>query len=208
LVSRSCSFSRSSLGRRVLDAAAKAKADDMFKNQYFEHVSPSGIDPGRLAKSFGYDYIVEGENLILGNFAGENEAVGDWMASPGHRANILNNRFSEIGVAFVKGDYKGETVWIGVQEFGLPLSACSQPDANLKNKIDINKGQLDQLSLQIDNKRQQIENTSPKSPQYNVLVDEYNQLVAQYNVMNQETKNLIVQYNNQVNVFNQCVAGK
>src|SRR3989344_3216924 len=110
-----------------------------------------------------------GENLILGNFLSEKEAVQHWMDSPGHRANILNNRFTEIGVAFIKGQYQGDTVWIGVQE---------------------------------------IENTNSKSSRYNVLVDEYNALVASYNPLNQETKNLIFQYNSQVNNFNQCVAGK
>ena len=96
-----------------LDAAAKAKADDMFKKQYFEHISPSGVGPGQLVKSVGYDYLVVGENLILGNFASEQEMVQLWMNSPGHRANILNKRFSQIGVAVVKGTYKGQTAWIG-----------------------------------------------------------------------------------------------
>ncbi len=190
-----------------LDAAAKAKAQDMFNKQYFEHVSPSGIDPGMLVKSYGYDYVVSGENLILGNFSSEKEVVQDWMNSPGHRANILNKRFVDIGVAIIKGTYKGETVWIGVQEFGLPLSSCRQPSISLKNQIEANKNQLDQLSAQIDAKRQEINNTNPRSAEYNELVDEYNNLVAQYNSLNQETKNLILQYNNQVNIFNQCVAG-
>ncbi len=189
-----------------LDAAAKAKADDMFKNQYFEHISPSGVDPGELVKTFGYDYIVTGENLILGNFKDETEIVQDWMNSPGHRANILNNRYSEIGVAITKGTYKGETVWIGVQEFGLPLSSCSQPDSGLKNQIDINRSRLDSLALRIDQKKDEINNTNQRSAQYNGLVDVYNALVKEYNDLNGETKNLIVQYNNQVNNFNQCVA--
>ena len=107
-----------------LDATAAAKANDMFINQYFEHVSPSGIGPGDLAQKNGYSYIVEGENLILGNFSSEKEVVQDWMNSPGHRANILNVRYTDIGVSIIKGTYKGQTVWIGVQEFGLPSSVC------------------------------------------------------------------------------------
>lgn len=190
-----------------LNAAALAKANDMFLNQYFGHVSPSGVGPGELVKSYGYDYIVTGENLILGNFKDEKEVVQLWMDSPGHRANILNSRFGEIGVAIIKGTYEGQTVWIGVQEFGLPLSVCGQPDQTLANLIDSNKNQLDQLSLTIEAKRAEIDSTDPRSPRYNQLVDEYNQLVAQYNLLVQETKNLILQYNNQVNIFNRCVAG-
>ncbi len=191
-----------------LEAAAKAKAEDMFAKGYFEHISPSGVGPGELAKIYGYDYIVTGENLILGNFKNEQEVVQLWMDSPGHRANILNNRYTEIGVAIIKGNYKGETVWIGVQEFGLPLSACSQADIDLKNQIDFSKNKLEQLSDQIDVKKEDIDNTNKKSSNYNILVDEYNQLVNEYNSLNQETKNLIVQYNNQINIFNQCVVGK
>ncbi len=190
-----------------LDAAALAKANDIFKNQYFEHVSPSGVDPGTLVKSYGYDYIVSGENLILGNFLSEKEVVQDWMNSPGHRANILNNRFVDIGVAIIKGTYKGQTAWVGVQEFGLPLSACQSPNASLKAEIDNNKVQLDNLAAQIDAKKAEIDNTNPRSKEYNTLVDEYNNLVNQYNQLAQETKNIITQYNNQINAFNQCVAG-
>lgn len=190
-----------------LNAAAKAKAEDMFLKQYFEHISPSGVDPGTLVKNFGYDYIVAGENLILGNFASEQEVVQNWMNSPGHRANILNNRVIEIGVAIIKGTYEGYTVWMGVQEFGLPLSVCSQPGDNLKNQIDVNKNQLDQISSEINSKKAEIDNTNQRSSKYNQLADEYNQLVVKYNQLVQETKNLILQYNNQVNIFNECVKG-
>jgi len=191
-----------------LDAAASAKANDMFLKQYFEHISPSGVGPGDLAQKYGYDYIVEGENLILGNFSSEKEVVQDWMNSPGHRANILNNRYTEIGVAMVKGTYKGETVWIGVQEFGLPLSACAEPSVTLKNQIDLDKTQLDFLSSQIDERKSQIDNTNSKSPAYKQMVEDYNQLVTQYNSLAEELKGIIASFNAEVNIFNNCVAGK
>ena len=192
-----------------LTAAAKAKADDMFASQYFEHVSPSGMDPGELVKARGYAYVLAGENLILGNFASEKEVVQLWMDSPGHRANILNNRFVDIGVAMVKGTYKGQVAWIGVQEFGLPLANCP-PQASdvLKNQIEDNKTKLDTLAVQIEAKRQEIENTNSRSEKYNQLVDEYNALVGQYNVLNDQTKEIINQYNAQINAFKTCVAGK
>jgi|SRR3989344_5457097 len=188
-----------------LDEAAKAKAEDMFQKQYFEHISPSGVGPGDLATRFGYEYILEGENLILGNFASEKELVQAWMDSPGHRANILHNRYTEIGVAIVKGIYNGESVWIGVQEFGLPLSNCPKLSVSLKSAIDTNKVQLDQLSKEIDAKKVELENANPKPKEYRQLVDGYDELVSQYNALNQETKNLISQYNIQVSAFNKCV---
>lgn len=192
----------------ILDEAASAKANDMFVNQYFEHTSPSGVDPGKLVQSFGYDYIVEGENLILGNFSSEKEVVQDWMNSPAHRANILNNRYVEMGAAIIKGTYQGETVWIGVQEFGLPLSTCAQPDANLKNQIDSDQTQLDTMSSDIDAKKTQIENTRQDSAAYRQMIDDYNQSIAQYNSLANQVKAIIATYNNQVNTFNNCVAGK
>jgi len=191
-----------------LSLAASAKASDMFLKEYFEHISPDGTGPASLVQSFGYDYIVTGENLILGNFKNEREVVANWMASPGHRANILNNRYTEIGVSIIKGAYEGETVWIGVQEFGLPLSECSQPNEILKNNIEFNKTELDSLSLQIDAKKQEIDNINPKSARYSQVIDDYNRLVENYNFLAEQTKQLISNYNNQVNIFNQCVTGE
>ena len=190
-----------------LNASALAKANDMFQNQYFEHVSPAGLAPGELVLEYGYKYIVAGENLILGNFVSERELVRSWMDSPGHRANILNNRYSEIGVAVVKGTYKGESVWMGVQEFGLPLSTCSEPSLNLKNEIKDKNTRLDQMSAELDSEKSKINNANTKNPQYNNLVESYNRLVAQYQLLADEVKNLIPQYNNQVNIFNDCVKG-
>ena len=191
-----------------LDQAASAKAEDILKNQYFEHVSPSGVGPGQLAQKYGYDYILEGENLILGNFSSEKEVVQDWMNSPGHRANILNVRYTEIGVSVVKGTYQGQTVWVGVQEFGLPASACTQPDGNLKIQIDSEKIQLDNLSTEINTAKTQIDNTDHQSAAYNQMINDYNQLVVQYNALVEKSKSDINNYNQQVNIFNNCVAGK
>lgn len=188
-----------------LDAAALAKAQDMFKNQYFEHVSPAGAGPEDLAKKVGYDFIAFGENLAMGNFKDEQALVQAWMNSPGHRANILNTRYREIGVAVLKGVFEGQTTWIAVQEFGFPLSACPQPDAALKSQIEIYKKQVDGLIGLIDEKRSEIENTRFGSrPRYNQAVSQYNDLVSQYNSLTSQIKSLINNYNSQVSQFNAC----
>jgi uncharacterized protein YkwD len=187
--------------------AAGAKANDMFANQYFEHISPAGMDPGKLLQNHGYEYLVAGENLILGNFASEKELVEAWMGSPEHRANILNNRYTEIGVAIIKGTYKGQTVWIGVQEFGLPLSTCSEPSAGLEKGINLQKTQLDALLAQVNESKNRIDSTDQNSPIYNQMVSDYNQWVEQYNSLAEQIKAAIANYNNQVNTFNDCLAG-
>lgn len=189
-----------------LSQAAAAKANDMFQKQYFDHVSPSGVGPGDLVKNYGYDFIITGENLILGSFASEKEVLDAWMASPGHRENIVNNKYTEIGVAIIKGNYKGEQVWIGVQEFGRPMSSCRQPDADLKNEIDLKKPQLDIIFSQINELKTQIDQANSKSAVYRDMVENYNKLIDQYNSLAAEVKKAVEAYNIQVGAFNQCVA--
>ena len=57
------------------------------------------------------------------------------MASPGHRANILNSRFIDIGVAVKEGEYQGKETWLAVQEFGEPLSDCPSPSTDLRFQL-------------------------------------------------------------------------
>jgi uncharacterized protein YkwD len=192
----------------VLDAAALSKANDMFTNQYFEHVSPSGVAPGQLIERFGYLYIEAGENLILGNFASEQEVVQDWMNSPGHRANILNKNYTEIGVAVVKGTYQGKTVWIGVQEFGRPMSDCPQPSDSLKSEIDANNAKLNTMSADMQQKKAAMDAEDQSSAQYQTDLNNYNAEVGQYNTLVTATKALVAQYNQAANDFNACVATK
>lgn len=102
-----------------LDAAADYKMRDMFARQYFDHYAPdqtSGV-PELLGK-FNYRYMTAGENLARGNFKNANELVSLWMASPGHRANILNSSFREIGVADGYDVFQGRWTIIAVQIFG------------------------------------------------------------------------------------------
>ncbi len=100
-----------------LDRAAFLKAEDMAKNGYFAHYSPGGISPWHWFDVVGYDYIHAGENLAV-HFSDSDTVVEAWMNSPLHRANIMNGKYSEIGVGSAKGVYKGhETVFV-VQLFG------------------------------------------------------------------------------------------
>ena len=191
-----------------LNQAAWAKATDMFQKQYFDHISPIGVGPGDLVQMHGYQYIITGENLILGNFASEKEIVQRWMDSPGHRENILNSRYTEIGVAVIKGIYNGETVWIGVQEFGHPLSSCPEPSPAFKSQIIYEQARLDAMVEQIEQRKNQIENSSPSEPAYEQMIKDYNQMVKEYNDLAETVKNLISQYNAQVNDFNSCVSKK
>jgi len=193
----------------ILNQTALAKAKDILDKQYFDHISPSGVGPDGLAKRYGYDYIIIGENLILGTFSGDKEAVDDWMNSPGHRANILNARYTEIGVGVMKGTYENQTVWVGVQEFGLPSSVCPSPSAALKKQIEDMQSQLDAASYGITALRKEIDDISPqRGSDYEKAVEEYNNLIEKYNNSTEQVKGLVADYNRQVSQFNTCVNEK
>ena len=190
----------------TLDLDAKMKLDDMFAKQYFEHVSPSGVGPADLAKTVGYAYIVVGENLALGDFGGDAKLVDAWMASPGHRANILNSHYQEIGVAVGKGMYEGRQTWLAVQSFGMPLSACPAIDMQMKAQIDINNANIVVLKTELDAKKVKLDNTPTNDPNYNTYVNDYNILIPPYNTLVQDTKALIETYNTGVRAYNDCLA--
>jgi len=120
----------------ALAVAAQAKTDDMFTRQYFEHESPDGDGPGDVVEAAGYDFLRVGENLALGNFNSDADLVQAWMDSPGHRANILNPGFTEIGISAAAGQFISNHTWLAVQEFGLPASACPAPDPNVRTAFE------------------------------------------------------------------------
>ncbi|MEK7451317.1 MAG: CAP domain-containing protein, partial [Patescibacteria group bacterium] len=191
-----------------LKAAAEAKLNDMFLKQYFAHVSPEGFGQVDLMKDAGYEFIAGGENLAMGVFEGDKKLVDAWMNSPGHRANILNPRFEEIGVAVAKGIFKNREIWLAVQEFGLPLSACSQPEPDLKIQIDQTQNQINDLKNRIEEKIRELKSEKFNSQsEYNQKIGEYNDLVNQYGGLIETIKSLITDYNNQVNDFNFCLNG-
>ncbi len=101
----------------VLDQAAQLKAEDMARNSYFSHDSPTGVTPWHWFKEAGYTFAHAGENLAV-YFTDSTEVVDAWMNSPTHRANIVGTNYREIGVGTAKGVYDGyETVFV-VQMFG------------------------------------------------------------------------------------------
>ena len=95
-------------------------ACEMIVYDFFAHVNPvTGSHLDDRADEFGYDYQMIGENLAAGQ-ATPDQAMWDWMNSDGHRANILNPHFTELGVGVrIGGEY--DIYW--VQEFGLPAGS-------------------------------------------------------------------------------------
>ena len=105
-----------------LKQAAEAKAKDMFKSDYFAHTSPKGLTPWHWIKQAGYQYSFAGENLAINYESAESQHKA-WMKSTTHRANILSDKYQEIGVAVVSGKIDGKEALVTVQLFASPKIA-------------------------------------------------------------------------------------
>lgn len=88
-----------------LSRVARYKSQDMVDNRYFSHTSPTYGTPFQMIKAFGLSYKNAGENIAYG-YATPKAVVDGWMNSSGHRANILNASYTQIGVGYVaRGNY-------------------------------------------------------------------------------------------------------
>lgn len=125
----------------VLAAAAVAKAQDMFNQQYWAHISPAGTEPWHFMQQSGYQYSVAGENLAR-DFSTTDQMIEAWMNSPTHRANIVHPRYEEIGIAVVDGNLLGRDTTLVVQMFGKPRTEYafgqvpSEPTRTIAAQVD------------------------------------------------------------------------
>ncbi|MFK0125997.1 sigma-70 family RNA polymerase sigma factor [Streptomyces nigra] len=100
----------------LLDKSAQAHSADMAARDFFDHTNPDGADPGQRITAAGYRWSTYGENIAMGQQTPE-AVMESWMNSPGHRANILNCSFKDIGVGVHEGP--GGPWW--TQNFGAKL---------------------------------------------------------------------------------------
>lgn len=93
-----------------LTSIANVKAADMRDNNYFDHTSPTYGSPFEMLQRFGVQYSAAGENIAAGQKTPQ-AVMTDWLNSSGHRANILNKEYRELGVGYVTGGSYG-TYWV------------------------------------------------------------------------------------------------
>lgn len=112
----------------LLEEAAKSKAQAIFDKQLFAH-NFEDTQFYQFADEANYHYVSLGENLAIDYFNPESVVKG-WLASPKHRANLLNRNFKEIGVAVAQGEINGITTIVVVQLFGTPKDSLvyQQPE--------------------------------------------------------------------------------
>lgn len=88
-----------------LSRVARYKSEDMARGGYFSHTSPTYGSPFQMIRSFGLSYRSAGENIAYGQRTPA-AVVDAWMNSSGHRANILNASYTQIGVGYcASGSY-------------------------------------------------------------------------------------------------------
>lgn len=88
-----------------LSRVARYKSRDMADNRYFSHTSPIYGTPFQMIRNFGISFRRAGENIAYGQRTPQT-VVNAWMNSSGHRANILNAGYTQIGVGYVaEGNY-------------------------------------------------------------------------------------------------------
>lgn len=124
------------LNSRLLNSSSM-KAANMFAEDYWAHVSPSGIQPWYWFTKAGYTYSYAGENLAK-DFDTTAGVMTGWMNSPGHRANILNPNYVDVGFAVENGTLQGEQTTLVVAHYGsttagaaVPAAAKPAPTANI-----------------------------------------------------------------------------
>ena len=88
-----------------LSRVARYKSQDMLNKGCFSHTSPTYGTPFQMIKAFGLSFRTAGENIARG-YPTPQAVVNGWMNSSGHRANILNASYTQIGVGYVaQGNY-------------------------------------------------------------------------------------------------------
>jgi len=109
----------------TLNQAALLKAQDMLADNYFAHTAPDGTKPWAFLKQAGYSYQAAGENLAM-DFTNATSVHTAFMNSPSHTKNIMNPKYTEMGIAVIDGELNGSQTTILVEFFGLPYESTNQ----------------------------------------------------------------------------------
>ena len=112
-----------------LSKAAMLKANDIIQNQYWDHTSPSGVEPWQWIQKTNYTYSEAGENLAR-DFSTADGTVAGWMASEKHRENMLKPSYSDVGFAVTTGELNDKPTTIVVALYAKPAA----------NNINLNTG--------------------------------------------------------------------
>lgn len=172
-----------------LSRSALAKAQDMERKQYFEHISPEGLQPWFFAEKQDYRYKNFGENLAEGFFSSES-IHESWMKSSGHRNNILSEDFEEIGVAIISFKQNGLKSFLIVQHFGTQLESSDSLKIVCSSKIKDHCRDAEKKRSEIKNSIEEQETIIKKIKKTgnNTLIDEFQVNIEKLNKIKEELK--------------------
>ncbi len=125
---------------QALTNAAAAKANDMLSSQYWAHDNPNGTTPWYFFNAAGYSYSYAGENLAK-DFNTSAGVLSGWMNSPGHKANIMNGNYTNIGVAVINGTLLGSQTTLVVALYGTPAGVNPTPTPAAKQNTQTSNTQ-------------------------------------------------------------------
>lgn len=120
----------------LLKKAAYLKGQSIIEAQQFQH-ELNGRKFSSWIRDAGYNYSYTGENLAINFFTNEG-AIKAWMESPTHKSNIINDKFTEIGVAVLEDNFNNEKTTLIVQIFGAPLvQLASLPTNTTPTRVEV-----------------------------------------------------------------------
>jgi uncharacterized protein YkwD len=132
----------------ALGSSARAHSSDMAQRNYVSHTSPDGREFYERITAAGYSWNTCGENIAAG-YTSAQAVMNGWMTSPGHKANILNSAFCDLGVGYAFGSTSTYGhYW--TQDFGrrMGVSVCTlpeNPDADIDGDGDLDGSDLARL---------------------------------------------------------------
>lgn len=118
----------------MLQTSASNKAKHMCTESYWAHTAPDGTTGWDFMRSAGYSYITASENLAKG-FSTDSGVVSGWMASAGHKANILSTAHAEVGVGSYYCKEGTPAQYIVVAHFGARTIVTPKKSTQTKQPV-------------------------------------------------------------------------
>jgi Cysteine-rich secretory protein family/IPT/TIG domain len=108
----------------ALDVSAQLHSEDMAHRNVMSHYGANGSNPAQRIHAAGYVWQTWGENVAYG-YTTPAAVMNGWINSPGHRANLLNGSFHEIGIGVAQSPTTGRLYW--TQDFGTRAGGVRSP---------------------------------------------------------------------------------
>lgn len=182
---------------KTLALAAQKRADVILRYQNFSHQDPyEHIQLDTVLPLVNYPFKYASENIGMGDNSAS-AFVNGFMSSPSHKANLLNPKLEETGVAIITGAYQQYYVNIAVQLFAIPATQEQYLGYKQQDKENYKK-LLNDIESQLALTNERLQNSVPDSEYYEgwqkILIRQREIVTILYNTMLEEqpfVKNLV-----------------